>query len=203
VFGERSIADKNARNRSTGSTGTWSSPSKVPRLDLRTRHEHALYPHRTFRLCAGRRKVIASTTSSFAVSGPSWTSRTPQRSTPGNLEGDRNQPGLVPSSHSRLRCAVLARLLCLEGPLATKPNQRPCATGCCTPPRTSPAANAHATSASPKPGPRPSNLPPDRSPRSSSPHQPHVDTKSLPPTRETIQNHGIRRPPDARTGLSA
>jgi len=29
VFGERSIADKNARNRATGSTGTWSSPSKV------------------------------------------------------------------------------------------------------------------------------------------------------------------------------
>ena len=29
VFGDRSIAAKNAKNRSTGSTGTWSAPSTV------------------------------------------------------------------------------------------------------------------------------------------------------------------------------
>ena len=29
MFGDRSIAAKNAKNRSTGSTGTWSAPSTV------------------------------------------------------------------------------------------------------------------------------------------------------------------------------
>lgn len=56
-----------------------------------------------------------------------------------------------------------------------RPNPRPCATACCTPPPVSSTASANARSASPRPGLGPSNWPPACAPHSRYPHPPHAD----------------------------
>lgn len=82
-------------------------------------------------------------------------------------------PGVWPQSSPVLCCAGSA-YSASTGP-SPRPNPRPCANGCCTPPPASCAANANVRSASPPPGPGPRNSPPACLPRSPCPHRPNID----------------------------